>query len=74
MANLPTLVASIDLHPQAQQRAEEYIDDFTDSLLLQSKTLALTQKANVVLSTHVDEARKIVVSREQNRGRLRERC
>lgn len=70
--NRPPLVASIDLHPQAQQRAEEYIDDFADSLLLQSKTLALTQHANVVLSTHVDDAREIISTRSQNKGRSRE--
>ena len=69
--NLPTLVESIDLHPQARQRAQEYIDDFRDCLMLQSKSLALTQKANVVLSTHVDDARQIIRSRAQDRGRLR---
>lgn len=70
--NLPGLVASIELHPQAEQRAIEFVDDFADSLLLQSQALALTQKANVVLSTHVDDARKIIISREQNRGHFRE--
>jgi len=69
---LPTLIANIDLHAQAQQRAEDYVDEFADSLLLQSKTLALTQKANIVLSTHVDDAHEIISTRAQKRGRLRE--
>jgi hypothetical protein len=62
----------VELHPQAQQQAEDYVNDFADSLLLQSKALALAQKANVVLSTHVDSARQIILSREQSRGRWRE--
>ena len=70
--DFPTLVANIELHPQAQQQATNYVDDFADSLLHQSKTLALTQRANVVLSTHVDDARQIIIGREQNRGKLRE--
>jgi len=70
-SDLPTLVANIDLHPQAQTRIEQYVDEFTSSILLQSKTLALTQRANIVLSTHVDDARQIVNSRAQA-SRLRE--
>lgn len=72
VGNLPTLVAGIDLHPEAQKRHKEFVDDFANVLLLQSKTLALAQKADVVLSTHVENARKIALSREQNTGRLRE--
>ena len=72
VTNLPALVASIELLPQAQERADEYIADFADSLPLQSKTSALTQKANVVLSTHVDQAQEIITSRAHKHGRLRE--
>lgn len=70
--DLPALIASLELHPQAQRRAEDYIDEFTEALLLQSKTLALTQKANVVLSTHVDDAQEIISTRAHKRGKLRE--
>ena len=69
---LPTLVANVELHPQAEQRAKEYVDHFSDSLLMQSKALALAQRADAVLSTHVDDARKIIITRQQNSGRLRE--
>jgi hypothetical protein len=64
-------VESKDLHAQAELRAREYIDSFAEALLLQSKTLAAIQEADVVLSTHVDDARDIII-KAQKRGRARE--
>jgi hypothetical protein len=62
-------VESKDLHPQAELRAREYIDSFAEALLLQSKTLAAIQEADVVLSTHVDDARDIIKSQKRSRAR-----
>jgi hypothetical protein len=71
MANLQAQIENKELHQKAEQLAKDYVDDFAESLLLQSKTLAVLQKADVVLSTHVDDARDIII-REQKRGWSRE--
>lgn len=63
--------ASKELHPQAEQLARAYIDEFADSLLLQSKVLAVIQKTEVVLSQQVEEARAIII-REEERAWPRE--
>ncbi len=65
MADLQTQVANIALHPQADQLAREYIANFTDSLNLESKTLAVIEKADIVLSTHVIEARRIIIKQQK---------
>jgi hypothetical protein len=71
MSKVENRTETKELHSQAEQRAREYIDDFAESLLLQSKTLADIQEADVVLSTHVDDAHNIII-RAQKKGWERE--
>lgn len=58
-------VIDIDIHQTAVTLAREYINEFAVSLLLQAKTLAFQRRADIVLSTHVEEARNIVLSETQ---------
>lgn len=60
-----------EFHPRAEQLAEEYVDDFAASLLLQAKILAPQERADVVLGSHVEEARE-VLSRERRARWYRE--
>lgn len=60
-----------ELHPHAEQLARDIVDDFAATLLLQSKLVAAQQKAELVLSSHIEEAMNII-SREQKRGWSRE--
>ena len=56
MANSQMEAVEKDLHPEAEKRAKQYVNDFATSLLLQAKIIAFRTKADVVLSNHVDEA------------------
>lgn len=49
-----------ELHPHAEEVARQYVDEFAASLLLQAKMLAFQEKADLVLSNHVDEAREVI--------------
>ena len=60
-----------EFHARAQQLAKEYVDEFAASLLLQAKMLASQERAEMVLSNHVEEARE-VLSRERRRRWYRE--
>jgi hypothetical protein len=55
-----------ELHPHAEEVARKYVDEFAASLLLQAKMLAFQEKADLVLSNHIDEARE-VISRERKK-------
>ena len=59
------VVNNIDLFPQAKERAREHIRDFAVSLIMQAKILAYSQKANVVLSNHIDEALELLSARKR---------
>lgn len=61
----PLTAVDIDLYPQAAERARRHINDFAISLIMQAKILAFSQKANVVLSSHVDEALELLNSRKR---------
>jgi protein-S-isoprenylcysteine O-methyltransferase Ste14 len=64
MANPQIDAIDKELHPQAEKTAKQYINEFATSLLLQAKITAYRSKADVVLSSHVDEALDTI-----NRGR-----
>ena len=72
MADLQKQIAEFDLHPQAVKMVEDLVADYTNSLVLQSKTLAVFDGADQVQSTHVRGARDIIASNEQKKGRTRE--
>ena len=61
-----------DLHPQAERRVIEYTSNFSFLLLLQAKIQAHQQRADVVLSSHIDEARDIIMNRRQKQAWRRE--
>jgi len=63
MPDKQTAVLNQNLHPPAEERLREYTDDFHASLALQAKVLAFKEKADLVLSVHVDEARRVIVSK-----------
>lgn len=60
MANSQIEAIQKELHPQAANLAREFVNDFAISLLLQAKTIAYQQKADVVMSSHIVEAREIL--------------
>lgn len=49
-----------ELHPHAEQLAREYVGDYAASLLIQSKVIAFQQRADVVLTPHIEEARNVI--------------
>lgn len=71
MKNSSPDVLNKEFHARAEQLAKEYVDEFAASLLLQSKMLASQERAEMVLSNHVEEARE-VLSRERERRWYRE--
>jgi hypothetical protein len=58
-------VADKPLHPQAGDLIRQYATDFAESLILQSKILAQQRKHDMVLRSHVEEARTILSTRQQ---------
>jgi len=53
-----------EFHARAEQLAKQYVDEFAASLLLQANMLASQERAEMVLSSHVEEARDLL-SRER---------
>ena len=72
MADLQKQVLEKTLHSHAQEAAEEYITQFADALIFQSKTLATLQGADEVQSFHVASARDIILRSTQSKSRSRE--
>lgn len=69
MTNPQTEAMDKSLHQQAKTLAKNYVNDFATSLLLQAKLIAYHQKAEVVLSGHVEEARDLIFTqRKKSRG------
>lgn len=67
MANNQIDAINKELHPQAENLARQYIDDFASSLILQAKILAYRRKDDIVLSTHIEEALDAITKeRKQN--------
>lgn len=63
---------NLDLHPQAEAQLTKFTEEYASALLLQSRALAASERANVVLSTHVEDAKDLVISREKTKGKGRE--
>jgi hypothetical protein len=60
------------LTPPAQDRANQYIDDFTDALISDAIFRAKRESAENVLSRHVDEAHELLAKRDQKSNRLKQ--
>lgn len=60
-------ILEIEFHPNAKEKINKFIDDLSDLLYYQSSALALREKADMVLSPHVDEALSIIESKKQKR-------
>lgn len=59
-----------EVHPDAKQYFEEYINNFSESLLLQAKVLAHLRDYNSVQTNHIKEALTVLQERrESNRFR-----
>jgi hypothetical protein len=56
----PASTIEIPLHVNAQARIQRFVDDFATSLVLQSKLSAFRERADEVLTRHVEEALDIV--------------
>ncbi|MCI0693177.1 hypothetical protein L0337_14380 [candidate division KSB1 bacterium] len=69
MPDKQTVVLNQNLHPHAEDRLREHTDDFHASLALQAKVLAFKEKADLVLSAHVEEARRMIVSKKRDAWR-----
>jgi hypothetical protein len=63
--NSPLAEVDIDLHPQAVQKARKCINDFAITLIMQAKTLAFSKKADLVLTTHIDEALEMLNTKKR---------
>lgn len=72
MADLQRQVVTKNLHPRAQDLAENYVEDFADALVLQSKTLATLEGADEVQGIHVAAARELILKSSQRRDRSKE--
>ena len=55
----------IDLHPAAMSTALNRINEFTVMLILEAKRIAFQNKADVVLSTHIEESLEVINSRRK---------
>ncbi len=62
MPNLQKRASEKVLHPHAQIAVENYIADFADTLVTQSKILATLNEADEVQSNHVNAARDVVLT------------
>ena len=63
-------VINKDIHPQAKSLIRDVVNEFATVLLLQAKTIACQRGADIVLSSHVHEAREAIFSeRKQSRSR-----
>lgn len=65
MTNIQDPILTKKLHSNAKDKINEYTDNFVISLLMQAKIFAFQRKADVVLSSHIDEAFNTVVSRRK---------
>jgi hypothetical protein len=63
-------IASKPFHPEAESLALSHIGRFATVLLWQAKVVAAREKAEIVLSTHVNNAVDNIV---QDKGRWRQR-
>lgn len=57
------------LHRNAERAAEESVIQFTDSILLQAKTLACQDGSDEVQTFHIQKAREIILSLSQTKNR-----
>jgi len=64
-------ILGMELHLNARNRIKEHVDHFSRLLLIQSKTLAFSDNADVVSSSHVDKALELAIS-EKKRHKLKE--
>lgn len=63
--NNPMAELDVELHPQAQQVARKYINEFAVALIMQAKTLAFSKRAKLVLTVHVEEALDVLNKKGQ---------
>jgi hypothetical protein len=64
-------ILGMELHPNARDRIKEHVDHFSRLLLIQAKTLAFSDNADIVSSSHVDKALELAIS-EKKRRKLKE--
>ena len=56
----------MELHAQAEEIARSFVNEYAVSLLIiQAKALAFQRRADLVLSTHIEEARDIIMRAEE---------
>ena len=65
MRNRESDVASKTLHQDARDRVFVLVDEFAAALITQSKLLAYLEKAELVLTKHVEQATTMVFARRQ---------
>jgi hypothetical protein len=70
--NLENQIIEKPLHVNAQNTIVGYTNEFTDALLLQSKTLATLEGTDEVQSVHVEKAKTIVLTLTQKKNRSRD--
>lgn len=72
MADLQTTLLNKKIHSEAQDLAEEYVKDFADKLIIQSKTYAILDGANEVQSNHIEKAKLSVLNSIQTKSKFKE--
>lgn len=58
-------IISKQLHSSAKDKAKEHVDEFATALILQAKILAFREKAELVLSRHIDESFEFIFQKKQ---------
>jgi hypothetical protein len=58
-------ITDLELHASAQAQVQNYRTRFTKTLIQQAKLLAYHHGDDLVLSTHVEQARRMIMQRPQ---------
>jgi hypothetical protein len=65
MSNKLSNALDTDIYPDAEQTTLRIVDDFATALVLEAKRLAYQGKADVVLSSHIEEAYNVITSKRR---------
>ncbi|MBT3320746.1 MAG: hypothetical protein HN392_00500 [Anaerolineae bacterium] len=56
----------MDLYPDAKDTAIRIVDEFATSLVLEAKSLAYQEKADVILSSHIEDANELIRTKRKD--------
>jgi hypothetical protein len=74
MASQRIDITTLELHESARELATEYIENFTNRLILQAQILAGKNGDNIVINTHVMAALDIIDKYGETRNHFNDIC